>query len=72
MSDSGLRSNSVLKAKFPVVLSVGQGQAGFRHWPRNQVYLGPEAVGLAVDAVQVLREAEAAAIHQELRQEVAL
>lgn len=34
--------------------------------------LGAEAIGLAVDVVQVLGDADAAAIHQELRQEVAL
>lgn len=72
VSDGGFHGHSVLKAKFPVLPSVGHGRAGFRDWPGNQVCLGTEAVGLAVDAVHVLGDADAAAIHQELRQEVAL
>lgn len=72
MSDGGLQGHRVLKTKFPVLPSVGHGRAGFRHWLKEQVCLVAEAVGLAMDAVQVLRDADAASIHQELRQKVAL
>lgn len=72
MPDSGPHGHSVLEVKLPVRPSVGHGRAGFRHRPRKQVRLGAEAVGLAVDAVQVLRDADAATIHQQRRQEVAL
>lgn len=70
VSDGGLHGHGVLKAKVPVLPSVGRGRAGLRRRPRGQVGLGAEAVGVAVDAVEVL--GDAAAIHQELRQEVAL
>lgn len=70
--DGGLHGHSVLEAKLPVRRRVGHERAGSRHRLREQVCLGAEAVGLAVDAVQMLREADAAGIHQELRQEVAL
>lgn len=72
MSDGGLHGHSVIKARFPVLLSVRHGGDDFRHGPRKQVCLGAAAVGLAVDGVQVLGDADAAAIHQELRQEMAL
>lgn len=72
VSDGGLHGHSLIKARFPILLSVWHGGEGFRHGPRNKVWLGAAAVGLTVDGVQVLGDADAATIHQELRQEMAL
>lgn len=72
VSDGGLHGHSVLEARVPVELSVWHGQRGLRHRPGGRADIGGGAVGLAVDAVQVLGDADAASIHQELRQEAAL
>lgn len=71
VSDSGLHAHAIFKAKLPVLLSVRHGHHGLGHWPRDHERLAA-AVGLAVDAVQVLGDADATTVHQELRRQVAL
>lgn len=74
MSDSSLcgAGASVLEGTVSVRLSVGWRGHGVDGWRGDQVDRPGVAVGLGVDAVQVLGDADASTVQQELRQEVAL
>lgn len=73
MSDSLCScSASVLKGMISLLLSVGRRGNGVDRWRRDQVGRPVVTISLGVDAVQVLGNADASTIQQELRQEVAL
>lgn len=55
-----------------VLLSVGRRGNGVDHWLGDHVGHPVAAIGLSVEAVQVLGNVDASTIQQELRQEVAL
>lgn len=74
MPDSRLcgRSASVLKGMISVLLSVGRRGNGVDHRLGDHVGHPVAAIGLSVEAVQVLGNIDASTIQQELSQEVAL
>lgn len=72
MSDRSLRGVSVLQGAISVLLGVGCLGIGVDHLRREQVGCPAVAVRLGVDAVQVLGDAEASTVQQELGQEVTL
>ena len=72
MSDRSLCSVSVLQGALSVLLGVGCQGIGANHLRLEQVGCPAVAVYLGVDAVQVLGNADASTVQQELGQEVAL
>lgn len=72
--DGGLSSRgaSVLEGSVPVLLAVGHGGNGVDQWLQGRLSRPAAAVGLAVDAVQVLGNVDSSSVQQELGQEVTL